>query len=393
MPWSSASGRGRAAGHVDVDGDELVDALGHGVRVPVRATGVGAGAERDDVLRLGHLVVEAPDRRGHLVGDRAGDDHEVGLARARSERDDAEADEVVAPHRGRDELDGAAGEAEVEDPQRVAAAPVEHDPDRLRGVLGDGPHPGHRQVDAHDWHPSPMGRDAGGAAERRPGGSGWRATEAPVGPRTPCSRRSGRSSPGRRRPGRREFATGRHCARLALASPRPRSDRDAGARATRAAHRCGRRAWSAASRTAPGGPARSWPARRGSGSGARRPRASVSTPSRPVPLPTGVLEVVASDGERTALARLGGERPGIPWDTVLFSAKEATYKAWYPLTGIVVAHDAVSRGAVAVGRVHGRRRRGRPDRPARRCTGCAAGGWPDRGWSSRSASSADRERG
>ena len=52
------------------------------------------------------------------------------------------------------------------------------------------------------------------------------------------------------------------------------------------------------------------------------------------PLPAGVLDVVASQDEREALARLGGERPGIPWDTLLFSAKEATYKAWYPLTGI-----------------------------------------------------------
>lgn len=59
-------------------------------------------------------------------------------------------------------------------------------------------------------------------------------------------------------------------------------------------------------------------------------------------LPAGVVEVIASQDEREALTRLGAERPGIPWDTLLFSAKEATYKAWYPLTGILVAHDAVS---------------------------------------------------
>ena len=50
-------------------------------------------------------------------------------------------------------------------------------------------------------------------------------------------------------------------------------------------------------------------------------------------LPAGVIDVVASQDEREALARLGAEHPGIPWDTLLFSAKEATYKAWYPLTG------------------------------------------------------------
>ena len=58
-------------------------------------------------------------------------------------------------------------------------------------------------------------------------------------------------------------------------------------------------------------------------------------------LPAGVVEVVASQAEREALARLGAEQPGIPWDTLLFSAKEATYKAWYPLTGILLGHQSI----------------------------------------------------
>ena len=40
---------GRTPGHVDVDRDDLVDALGHRVGVPVRAAAVGAGAVGDDV--------------------------------------------------------------------------------------------------------------------------------------------------------------------------------------------------------------------------------------------------------------------------------------------------------------------------------------------------------
>jgi 4'-phosphopantetheinyl transferase EntD len=59
------------------------------------------------------------------------------------------------------------------------------------------------------------------------------------------------------------------------------------------------------------------------------------------PLPEGVLDVVASGAEQEALAGLEDVRPGIPWDRLLFSAKEATYKAWYPLTGVVVGHDAL----------------------------------------------------
>jgi 4'-phosphopantetheinyl transferase EntD len=48
------------------------------------------------------------------------------------------------------------------------------------------------------------------------------------------------------------------------------------------------------------------------------------------PLPADVLDVVASPAERRALS----EHPeGLPWDRLLFSAKEAVFKAWYPLTG------------------------------------------------------------
>jgi 4'-phosphopantetheinyl transferase EntD len=50
------------------------------------------------------------------------------------------------------------------------------------------------------------------------------------------------------------------------------------------------------------------------------------------PLPDGVLEMVASVGERIHLASLAAERPNVCWDRLLFSTKEAVYKAWFPLT-------------------------------------------------------------
>jgi len=51
------------------------------------------------------------------------------------------------------------------------------------------------------------------------------------------------------------------------------------------------------------------------------------------PLPDGVAEQVSRAEERADLARLTGAQPEIHWDRLLFSAKEAVYKAWYPLTG------------------------------------------------------------
>jgi len=46
------------------------------------------------------------------------------------------------------------------------------------------------------------------------------------------------------------------------------------------------------------------------------------------PLPAGVLDLVSDPGERAALPT-----GGPCWDRLLFCAKEALYKAWFPLTG------------------------------------------------------------
>jgi 4'-phosphopantetheinyl transferase EntD len=51
------------------------------------------------------------------------------------------------------------------------------------------------------------------------------------------------------------------------------------------------------------------------------------------PLPEGLLGDVARPEERPNLAELARAEPGIHWDRLLFSAKESVYKAWFPLTG------------------------------------------------------------
>lgn len=49
------------------------------------------------------------------------------------------------------------------------------------------------------------------------------------------------------------------------------------------------------------------------------------------PLPEGVLPLVASEPERKLLDRLAATAPTVHWDRLLFCAKEAVYKAWFPL--------------------------------------------------------------
>jgi 4'-phosphopantetheinyl transferase EntD len=51
-----------------------------------------------------------------------------------------------------------------------------------------------------------------------------------------------------------------------------------------------------------------------------------------LPLPDGVIGLVASPHERAQLSELTRAQPDGCWDRLLFCAKEAVYKAWYPVT-------------------------------------------------------------
>ncbi|MFJ1709106.1 4'-phosphopantetheinyl transferase [Kitasatospora sp. NPDC088346] len=55
-----------------------------------------------------------------------------------------------------------------------------------------------------------------------------------------------------------------------------------------------------------------------------------------LPLPEGVLEAVGRPEELPGLARLGRVHPQLHADRLLFSAKESVYKAWFPLTGLML---------------------------------------------------------
>lgn len=122
---------------------------------------------------------------------------------------------------------------------------------------------------------------------------------------------------------RREFGTGRWCARQAMAAlGQPPAAIPAGARGAPAwpdgitgsiTHCAGYRA-AAVARTSE--------------------IAAIGIDAEPdQPLPDGVLGIVARPEEVTMLAGLGAPAAGLSWDKLLFSAKEATYKAWFPLTG------------------------------------------------------------
>jgi 4'-phosphopantetheinyl transferase EntD len=49
------------------------------------------------------------------------------------------------------------------------------------------------------------------------------------------------------------------------------------------------------------------------------------------PLPPGLIDDIARPEERGWLREYSRSQPAVHWDRLLFSAKEAVYKAWYPL--------------------------------------------------------------
>jgi len=52
------------------------------------------------------------------------------------------------------------------------------------------------------------------------------------------------------------------------------------------------------------------------------------------PLPPEVLGAVSTGPERVRLAALAAAAPAVAWDRLLFSAKESVYKAWFPVAGV-----------------------------------------------------------
>ena len=59
------------------------------------------------------------------------------------------------------------------------------------------------------------------------------------------------------------------------------------------------------------------------------------------PLPDGVLELVATPAEQGWLTASHQEPDRPNWDRLIFSAKEAVYKAWFPLAGEWLDHQQV----------------------------------------------------
>ena len=116
-------GGGRAAGNVDIHRHDAVATSDNTVAVVVVAATVGAATHGDDPSGLGHLIVDLAKGGRHLVGEGAGDNHDVGLAR-RGTENDSHAILIVTGCGEVHHLNSAAGKTESHGPQRALARPV-----------------------------------------------------------------------------------------------------------------------------------------------------------------------------------------------------------------------------------------------------------------------------
>src|SRR5437870_2429549 len=110
--------------NVDVDGNDLVDALDDCIIIKDTARG-GARAHRYHPLWLGHLIVDAPQHGCHFSGNASGNNHYVSLSWAGAKYFRPKSSEIVSAAGRIHHFDCAASQAEGCRPQRRLTRPID----------------------------------------------------------------------------------------------------------------------------------------------------------------------------------------------------------------------------------------------------------------------------
>src|SRR5258706_3267262 len=107
---------GRTAGDVNVNGQKFINARNYVIALFERSAARSTRAHCDDILWLGHLIVKTHDGWHHFLGDRAGNEQEVCLARCGAHDLHAKACHIVARGLRGDHFNGATCQTEHEGP-------------------------------------------------------------------------------------------------------------------------------------------------------------------------------------------------------------------------------------------------------------------------------------
>ena len=113
-----------ATGHVEINGNQLVHAThGSGGVGAEHASGDRAGAHRNHIFRLGHLLVQPNQSWSHFHRHRASNDQEVGLT-WRTAGNQTEAVEIKARSQQRCEFNEATSRSVKQRPEAAETGPV-----------------------------------------------------------------------------------------------------------------------------------------------------------------------------------------------------------------------------------------------------------------------------
>ena len=113
----------RTSGHIDIHRHNPIAPPRNTITIMIITPAIRARAHTDHPSGFWHLVVDLPQGGSHFVGERAGNDHDIRLAR-RGAEDYAQSVLIVARGGEVHHLNGAAGQAECHGPERGLAGPV-----------------------------------------------------------------------------------------------------------------------------------------------------------------------------------------------------------------------------------------------------------------------------
>lgn len=115
--------RRRTPRDIDIHGHDPITPSSNRIAIMIITPSIRTRSHRNDPSRLRHLVIDLSQRRRHLVGQGAGDYHDVRLARGGA-KDYTQAILVVAGGGEVHHFYGAAGEAEGHGPEGALTGPI-----------------------------------------------------------------------------------------------------------------------------------------------------------------------------------------------------------------------------------------------------------------------------
>ena len=108
---------------INIDWDQLIDALQDGV-TPIHPTARRARTHRDTPFRFRHLLPDPFNRQGHLVGDGAGDNHDVTLSWRKPHDFGAEPRDIEPGSGCCHQFNRTTGQTHGHGPERVLSHPI-----------------------------------------------------------------------------------------------------------------------------------------------------------------------------------------------------------------------------------------------------------------------------